>query len=282
MAKFCSNCGGPLDEGVKFCPNCGAAVSASPAEEETATADAPAETHAPTEAAETAAPAEEKKQRKPRKKSSRQLLKSGEKVSENIYFCEDGKYRWVYELGLFKTPTIFMLIWKIFFFIMLGIFVFIFFVSLGQSKFFPEGFLGWLKAFGIALAAMSVIVFLGYALYAAMMGGKYIVIFEMDDKGINHKQIPSQAKKAQAISKATIIAGLATGRLSMIGAGIGASRTEMYTGFEKVRKVKAYPRQNLIKVNELFSHNQVYAEKEDFEFVKNYITERCVNVKEKK
>ena len=281
MEKICSNCGSPLDDGVKFCPNCGAAVSASPAEEETAH-DAPAETPAPTEAAETAAPTEEKKQRKPRKKSSRQLLKSGEKVSENIYFCEDGKYRWVYELGLFKTPTIYILIWKIFFFIMLGVFTLMFFVSLGDSDFFWEGFLGWLKAFGIALAAMSVIVFLGYALYAAMMGGKYIVIFEMDENGINHKQIPSQAKKAQAISKATIIAGLATGRLSMIGAGIGASRTEMYTGFEKVRKVKAYPRQNLIKVNELLSHNQVYAEKEDFEFVMNYITERCVNVKGKK
>lgn len=31
MAKFCSNCGSPLDEGVAFCSNCGSPVAAEPA-----------------------------------------------------------------------------------------------------------------------------------------------------------------------------------------------------------------------------------------------------------
>ncbi|MBQ9428549.1 MAG: zinc-ribbon domain-containing protein, partial [Clostridia bacterium] len=28
MAKFCQNCGAPLNEGAKFCPTCGAGVGA--------------------------------------------------------------------------------------------------------------------------------------------------------------------------------------------------------------------------------------------------------------
>ena len=48
----------------------------------------------------------------------------------------------------------------------------------------------------------------------------------------------------------------------------------MYSEFGKVRSVKACRRRNLIKVNEVLNHNQVYAEKEDFDFVLNYISSR--------
>ena len=38
---------------------------------------------------------------------------------------------------------------------------------------------------------------LGYLLYAAIMGGSYIAEFEMDEKGVTHKQIASQTKNAK-------------------------------------------------------------------------------------
>ena len=56
----------------------------------------------------------------------------------------------------------------------------------------------------------------------------------------------------------------------------------MYTDFSSVRKVKAYPRRGLIKVNQLLSHNQVYAEREDFDFVLDYIRSRCPDPKAEK
>ncbi|MBO4212582.1 MAG: hypothetical protein J5894_00535, partial [Clostridia bacterium] len=66
---------------------------------------------------------------------------------------------------------------------------------------------------------------------------------------------------------------------STIGAGIAASRTEMYSEFSKIKKIKVYPRRNLIKINETLEHNQVYAADVDFEFVKNYICEHCPGAK---
>ena len=49
--------------------------------------------------------------------------------------------------------------------------------------------------------------------------------------------------------------------------------------FSKVRRVLGRRSMNVIKVNHLFEHNQVYAEKADYDFVWNYITGRCANAR---
>ena len=205
-------------------------------------------------------------------------MKESETLNTRVIFCEDGKYRWTYEMSLFKNPTIFLLVWKIFFFIFLGVFAVVNisdFIKWGAEKALQN-----LPVLGYLFLGITAVVGLGYLIYAAIMGGKYIVEFEMDEKGVNHKQIASQARKAKKLGRATMIAGAASGRIGIVGAGMNAQRTEMYSDFSKVRKIKAYPRRDLIKVNELFGHNQVYAAKEDFEFVKNYIASRCVNIKQ--
>ena len=189
----------------------------------------------------------------------------------------DGKYRWTYSLSLLKDPTVFLLIWKIFFFILLGVFALMVLIQSGDSGFWWEGFLDTAKVFGILLLGMTALAALGYLLYAAIMGGSYIVEFEMDEKGVCHRQIPSQAEKARKLGQATAILGASSGRIAAAGAGRNAQRTEMYSEFAKVRKVKATPRRGLIKVNELLGHNQVYTAKEDFAFVYQYIVSHCPN-----
>ena len=195
--------------------------------------------------------------------------------SRNIVLCPDGKYRWVYEMSLLKNPTVFFLVWKIFFFVFLGIFTFIIILDAVNSyDFFPDRLLGDLKFFGIFVVGMTVIVAVSVLIYAAIMGGKYCVLFEMDDQGVRHIQHPKQIKKAQALADLAVLAGFATCNLSVMGMGMNGARTEMYSEFGKVRSVKDYRRRNLIKVNEVLNHNQVYAEKEDFDFVLNYISSR--------
>ena len=41
MAKFCKNCGSPLDAGERFCPNCGTKIDETATPHSTATTDAP-------------------------------------------------------------------------------------------------------------------------------------------------------------------------------------------------------------------------------------------------
>ena len=247
MIMFCPKCGAEAGGEVNYCSRCGASLGNTMEKEN----------------------------------SVEEIAVSGQKATPNITLCTDGKYRWVYELSLFKNSTIFILIWKIFFFIFFGIFVFMFIVNLFEGNVDGEMLINMLKFSLYFLIGMTVIVGISYLIYAAVMGGKYIVVFEMDDKGIKHIQHPKQAKKAEVIADIAILAGAATGKLSTMAAGMNA-RTEMETEFSAVRKVKSYPRRNLIKVNCFPEHNQVYAEKEDFDFVRKYIIEHCTNAKIRK
>ena len=189
----------------------------------------------------------------------------------NIKKCADGKYRWRYEMSLFKNPTVFILVYKILFFIFLGIFLFVTLIEIKNHDSFFESLLINGRIFGIVFAVMTGITILGYLLYAAIMGGKYIVDFTMDENGVLHKQAFAQAKKAKKIGMLTSLAGAASGRPSVAGAGLVSTRTEMYSEFKKVKKIKAYPRRNVIKLNAPFNKNQVYASKEDFDFVLEFI-----------
>lgn len=191
---------------------------------------------------------------------------------KNIKLCPDGKYRWVYELSLYRNPTILFLVWKIFFWIMAGLWAFLVILGMGDSDFWFEGFLDITKTYCIIIVGMLVLCAVGYYVYALIMGGKYCVMFEMHDNGVLHQQMDRQVKKAEAIGAITALLGVMTKNPTTAGIGLTSSaHTSMYSDFKKVRSVKFYPRRNVIKVNAPFNKNQVYAEKEDFEFVQNYI-----------
>ena len=197
--------------------------------------------------------------------------------SSRITLGQDGKYRWVYEYHLLKNPGIFLLVWKILFFISLAI--------CAVSSLSDGLQWGWdhaleaLRFWGWFLLGMSAVTALGYLVYAAAMGWRYAVAFELDEQGVLHRQVPAQARKARRLGELTAAAGLAAGRLSTVAAGRSAQRTEMYTRFDQVRRVKACPRQHTIKLSGLLEHNQVYAAKEDFDFVLHFILARCPRLK---
>lgn len=201
--------------------------------------------------------------------------RSGGKITRS----DDGKYCWTYELNLYKNPTVFVTVWLIFFFILLGITAVTCISDLVNWG--PETLLDNLRFLLYFFIGMTAVVALGYVVYALIVGGRYIVEFEMDEKGINHRQIPSQAEKAKKIGEVTAMAGYLSKRPSVTGAGIMAQRTEMYSDFEKVRHVRPCPRRNMIKLNSPFSRNQVYAAKEDFPFVTDYILSHCNNLKKR-
>ena len=241
---FCKNCGAENKDGSKFCTNCGA----------------------PFEICENIEPV--KRPTAPPEVANR--------PSPGIERGEDGVCRWTYSMNLFRNPTIFILIFKIFFFIILGIFVFMTVIGAFESVDpFGTMLLNNLKIFGIILLVFTALIGVSYLIYAAIMGGKYIVEFEMDENGVLHRQVEAQAKKARKIAAVTTLVGAASRNVTTAGAGMAAARTEMYSEFSKVRKVKAYKARRLIKVNGLLNHNQVYASKEDFDFVYNYILSHC-------
>lgn len=200
----------------------------------------------------------------------------------NIQQGEDGKYRWVYEMNLYANPTILFLIWKIFAWVTFGMWIFAVILEACDSLHFWEDFLGVTKAMLLVLAIIMAVSTLGYYVYALIMGGKYCVMFEMDEKGVLHQQMPKQVKKAHIISAMTVLAGAAKGNVGTMGTGMLAARTSMYSSFSSVKSIEAFPKRHVIKVNAPLNYNQVYAEKEDFDWVLEFITEHTTNRKKTK
>lgn len=212
-------------------------------------------------------------------KYDREPLEDDTYSGEEIRLCKDGKYRWVYKMSLLKNPTIFLTVFKLFAGVVLGMFLvfgFFLFVIHGDWK----GLWEMTKAMGLVMAIFFGLTILGVLLVAAMNHGKYIVLFEMDEEGIAHIVTPEQAKKAQKLGAITAIVGAGRGSLTTAGAGmLAASRDSSTSVFAHVRKVKPRRWLNVIKVNQLLNHNQVYVRKEDFDFVYNYIKSRCPKAK---
>lgn len=253
---FCPNCGNQLPDHAQFCSHCGSTVRARSSQTQR---QAPPNRQAPQPG---------------RNRQQGDFFSAGTQVTPNIILGSDGKYRWVYEMSLFRNPTIFLTVWKIFIFVALGIFAVLLLIDLAEGYLDGEKLLNFLKFFGIALLGITALVGVSCLIYAAIMGGKYIVLFEMDENGINHAQVPSQAKKAGGISAAAFTVGLLTGNHTAFIGGMAASNTQMYTGFSQTRKVRFYPRRDLIKIRQLLFRNQIYAKKEDFAFVQSYILAR--------
>ena len=170
----CKNCGCELRDGQKFCENCGAKIENEPEVRDPAPQNAAPEPPVKNQSAPFAGKA----------------AKAGEKISDNIFLCADGKYRWVYEMSLFKNPTIALLVWKVMM-IALGIVFAIATIAdvVNNDGFDADAFLGSLKIFGIIFLVITALTFLSYLIYAAIMGGKYCVMFVMNETEIVHKQM---------------------------------------------------------------------------------------------
>lgn len=201
-------------------------------------------------------------------------------LGTQVRLCDDGKYRWLYEMNMVTNPTIFLTVFKIFFWIIVAgwvIFGFFLYVIHGDWK----GLLGMSKAMLLVLAGFAVLTELGVLLVAAMYHGKYRVLFEMDEKGVTHTPLPEQMQKARTLGALTILAGLAAKRPGVAGAGaLSMSKQSSVSEFPKVRRVIARRGLHVIKVNQLLERNQVYVRDEDFDFVYEWIRSRCVNAKQ--
>ena len=202
------------------------------------------------------------------------------KYNYRVQLYEDGKYHWLYDLHMLKNPAVlFDLYWVLG--ITIGIFlILMLMIQACSGNFSPEDFGITFKITGVTAGIMFVLGILGYLLYAAVSGWIYTAHFILDEKGVEHIQSPRSQKVAKRIGVLTVLAGLFARRPGVVGTGmIAASNTSMGSDFLHVKKVKAIRWMDTIKVNETFSKNRVYVNKEDFDFVYDFIKAHCPNAK---
>ena len=268
---FCENCGKEIPNDAKFCPECGAPIGDPAETEEFVMEEAVSDIPAP----------KEKKSRKKKESYAEKGNITGEKVTENIYLCPDGVYRWYYELDMLKNPTILFTVWKVLG-IAFGIVALLFFiVDVFQGTIRSAADI-WpaMDLFAILIPIFLVLSIIAYLIVAAMFGWKYIVLFEMDDERVSHIPTPKQFKKAQALDWLTVMVGILGKNRGAVSAGMLAGTKGASTSiFREVEFLRVRRKRHTIHVDMLLDKNLVYAEDADFDFVEQYIRERCVKAK---
>lgn len=199
-----------------------------------------------------------------------------------VRLCTDGKYRWTYPMSMLKNPVLFFTLFKVMGGI-LGV-ILISFILLSHWDNIVDGhfevILSDLRIVGYIMLGCLVITIIAYLIVASMYGWNYIIMFTMDEKGVLHEQIPAQKEIARKIGKSVAVSGAITLNPARIGQGLlVANHTSLASNFKLVRKVKPLRKWNTIKLSEPFSKNQVYCDKEDFDFLLNFIREHCPKLK---
>ena len=200
---------------------------------------------------------------------------------KTIEYCEDGKYRWVYQLNMITNPAVSLVFVKMWAVMALVMFLLITGFDVMKFDVAPADILETAKMcffFFLFLSVFSIIVSWGYQI--VVLGGRYCVLFEMDDYGVVHRQLQKQFDKAQAVMLLNALIGIAAGKPGVAGSNLlAATKSQSSSDFSVVRKVKPRRIYKTILVNELAEHNQVYVPREDFDAVYQFILERCPRVK---
>ena len=204
-----------------------------------------------------------------------------EKVSSNrVTLYPDGKYRWVYEMNLLKNPSVLFDLWWVFGITILIIAVLFIVFAIFDGDFDWDSISGMFLTLGIVTAIIFVLSLLGYFVYAAISGWKYVVLFIMDENEVVHQQMPREVKKGQLIGDLTMLVGVMAGRPGTVGTGLLAkSRSSMTSTLAHVERLIPCRRMNMIKVNQTFSKNRVYVTDEDFDFVYDFLCTHCTKAK---
>ena len=207
-------------------------------------------------------------------------VKEKEKELEELMFRSlftdyKGKYRWVYELPMLKSFFLLFEVWKV---LALSAMIMVFCMSV-VTLFLGEGIQAMifnLEMGALVTAIMFVLSIPAYYIVTKANNEKYTVLFEMDDSGIDHIQIKTD--KARALELLTVLMGGTAKSKTTTAAGLlSATGGSLYSRFSDVRKIRAYPKKNLITLSGRFIENQVYVDDEDFISVYEYIKKHCPN-----
>ena len=197
--------------------------------------------------------------------------------AEGIIEDTSGKYRWVYDLPMLKSLWLLLEVWKALAIAAAAVAVMGVLIGLVSGA-GVAGILGAVEMAALVLGILLVLSVPAYLIVTKANDGRYTVLFEMDDSGIDHIQIKTE--KAKALEALVVFTGVAAGNRTTTAAGLlSASGGSRYSRFSRVRRIVGKPSKNLIVLQGPLLRNQVYVTDGDFEFVWDYIVKHCPDAK---
>ncbi len=194
----------------------------------------------------------------------------------------DSNYTWDYRMRIFKDASVPKTLIKIFLFTVIAIMVFVLALALIEGDLTTSVFIEVAEGFGLVFLGLTVLTLLSYyVVFAAIHGGKYDIVYKMDDKGVSFITAKGTMDKVKKTALLGAVAGIAAGSLPTVGSSIlAATRSSMYTKFAAVTKVVIYGRnKKLVLTESHIAKNHIYAQQDNFEQISKHILGKCTKAK---
>lgn len=148
--------------------------------------------------------------------------------------------------------------------------------SKDQIMFFIKGDLLIFAIVGGLLVGMILLTLIIYVIAAAVMHGRYLLCYQMDESAVTLMHDRKKMDKLNAFGTAVAVVGLAIGKPGdsmRIGSTLAIMNNTGTSRFESTRRVKILPEFDLFDLREWFGMNQIFVPREDYAFVKDFILE---------
>lgn len=200
---------------------------------------------------------------------------SSDPLPDRVLRGDDGVYRWIRSVSLWTHPLLPLTVLKVVLpcallpALLVGV--------LGLTE--GDG-MSALRAAGtvaaIVVGIMVVLSVVAYVLTAWIRGGRYTVVFEMDDKEARHMQLPRDAEKAGLLGRVTAMAGTAAGQWSAAGSGLLAASHRVHVStLSRVTRVRVLRRRDAVLLDQPLVKNQLYVAPEDMDRVLDHLRRQC-------
>ena len=200
---------------------------------------------------------------------------SFERYTDRVTLCDDGVYRWYYDMDMYKNKSMLWMLLRINLFIMLG-------ASVGGAVLiglvkhdFGDPMVRGIPVVGLALLAlMSALYVIGFYIAAAVKRGNYRLHFDMREDGLELVWSPGVRQTFDTGKKVLTLAGNALGSRRVRGRYRPSLDEVSNLAFSSVFRHKSYPQWDMIDLYVPGGKFQVYVAREDFEQVERFILER--------
>lgn len=189
---------------------------------------------------------------------------------------DSGRFRWLHEVNLWRDPTLPSLLFKIL--LLAGVAPAVLVLAVETFEGSPvQGFQVAAQIYLIVTGVLMLLFVLSYPVFILFKGGRYPILFEMDDREVRHIEMPSSADRSRLMAWVGLIAGLAARNPTVMGSSLLAlSRSQMATRFRDVRKVVVYRRRGVMRlIARDMTRNLIYVDREHFQEVVDHVLARC-------
>lgn len=196
-----------------------------------------------------------------------------EKLGLNAIFEEeDGTYDWIYCMNMMKNTSMMKFIFKVVAICFIPVTAVLLFLSWGSDDF--AMMVGILAAcFGVVMLITLFSIWFVNTIYK----GSYMLVYQMNNDAIMFSQTTDQAAMTRTIAGASAAVNAAGNNIGGViaGTGLAMSPNVHIAKFAKVSSVRGNRADHLIWVNTFLQSLMIYVPDEFYDFVWNYIRERC-------